>query len=219
MERRTLYVVGGGLALGLAAFWYVNREEPGTLLEQLAATARNWITRGRRLTRTTLDENNDVPDAPADLAAEAGSEMGRPVSLEAYALARMLASEESKASATTKAAIAWVAVNEARRRGTSVSGLLLRDNGPGNGRFGEQRGRYASTRTDPYEGDLQVAEAVLSGEVGDITGGAVHFYRPELQDRLYDLGKTSKTAEQIDREWGGEGFTIEGAEEGLKFYT
>lgn len=219
MDARTWRLIGIGAAAGLGVFWYVNRDQPGTLLEQLAATAANWVTRGRRLTHTTPNESGDIENDPQSLADEASAVVGREVSLEAYALARMLASEEERASTTTKVAIAWVAVNEAARRGVSVPVLLLADRGPGDGFFGEQRGRYASTAADPYEGDLQAAEAVLSGEIGDITGGAIHFYRPELQDRLYDMGKTSKTAADIDAAWGGNGFTIAGAEEGLRFYT
>jgi len=177
------------------------------------------ITRGRRLTSTSTNENGDVDREPQELADEASAVAGRHVSLDDYALARMLASEEASANTTTKASIAWVAVNEARRRGVSVSSLLLRDNGPGDGLFGEQRGRYASTRTDPYMGDLDVAQPVLSGEVEDLTGGAIHFYRPGLQDKLFALGKTSKNAAQIDQSWGGNGFTIPGADDGITFYT
>lgn len=217
MTTRATYIAGAA-AFALGAFWLLNRDQPGSLLQQLAATAKRWVTRGTRLTRTSLDENGDVDADPMDLVANAASVAGVTVTLNEYALARMLGSEEANADPNTKVAIAWVALNEAERRGVSIANLLLRDNGPGNGRFGEQRGRYASTARDPYEVDLQIAQSIISGQVGDITGGAIHFYRPDLQDRLYDMGKVSKTAAEIDESWGGGGFTIDTVDEGITFY-
>lgn len=210
--------IGAGLALGVGAFWWYHRNDPGTPLEQLVNAAAYVVTRGRRLTHTTLNDNGDVDDDPEELAAAASDVVGRPVTLDQLALSRMLASEESTSSTETKIAIAWVAMNEARRRAVSVSALLLKDNGPGDGYFGEQRGRYASTRSDSYEGDLQIATAVESGSIADTTGGAVHFLRPKLQDKLFAAGKTSKTAATIRSSWGN-GYTIEGVDDGIEFFT
>ncbi len=207
-----------GLTIGIiaAVFLIAYVDDPeGNVLEKVIY----WTTRGKRLTRTTLNENGDVDTAPDELVSQASAVAGRSVSHDEYALARMLASEESGASPETKTAISWVAVNEARSRGRSVFHLLVTDKGPGDGLFGEQRGRYASTRTDPYESDLQIATYVLDGVTPDPTGGAIHFYRPALQDKLFKLGKTSKDAAQIDREWGPGGFTPPGVDTGIVFYT
>jgi hypothetical protein len=218
MDRRTLAYVGGGAALGLGAFWLAHRDDPGTLFEQLVNVGAYVVTRGARLTHTVLNDAGDVDDDPSSLAIAASAVAGRDVSLDELALSRMLASEEATSSAATKIAIAWVAVNEARRRGVTAAALLLADRGPGDGHFGEQRGRYASTRADSYEGDLQIASDVLEGRVADITSGAVHFYRPKLQDQLYAKGKTSKTAADVAAAWGN-GYNVDGTDEGIVFFA
>lgn len=145
----------------------------------------NTIERGQRLTRTTYGKDGVIREDPDALAAEAGTD------LDSYALARMISSEHGKDPNVYKAAIAHVAVNYAIHVGRSISGLLLRANNPRHtGHFGTQRDidqsspdynesdRYASTALDPYAGDLEIAQAVLSGAVADATGGAIQFDAP-----------------------------------------
>jgi hypothetical protein len=145
----------------------------------------NTIERGRRLTHASYGPDGVVRVKPQQLADEAGTD------LDTYALARMISSEHGRDDNVTKAAIAHVALNYAARVGRSISGLLLRaNNAQHSGFFGTQRDideestrynesdRYASTALDPYEGELQIATAVLSGEVPDPTGGAIQFDAP-----------------------------------------
>lgn len=145
----------------------------------------NTIERGRRLTHASYGPDGVVRVAPQKLADEAGTD------LDSYALARMISSEHGRDDNLTKAAIAHVALNYAARVGRSISSLLLRaNNSAHSGFFGTQRDidedstrynesdRYASTALDPYEGELQIATAVLSGEVPDPTSGAIQFDAP-----------------------------------------
>lgn len=143
------------------------------------------IERGRRLTHASYGPDGVVRVKPDELARQAGTD------LDSYALARMISSEHGRDDNITKAAIAHVAINYAARVGRSISGLLLRaNNAQHTGWFGTQRDidedsprfnesdRYASTALDPYEGELQIATAVLSGEIPDPTGGAIQFDAP-----------------------------------------
>lgn len=202
-------VAGGGVA-----FYF--RPSPSVVAAPVYLMAYFTGIRGRRLTTSTLDTNGDIVETPTDLAAAASAFLGRDVSVSAYALARNIHSEEASSSQATQAAIAWVAMNVS---GGDIVGLLTRDkNAHGVGRFGVQTGRWASTKSDPYEGDLEVAEAVLSGTYPDPTNGAVHYFRPTLQDILFNQGKVTKTADQIETSWGGDGYTVPGVDSGLTFF-
>src|SRR5258706_1638619 len=89
-----------------------------------AVTALNELVRGARLTHAPADSTGLVFADPQDLADQAG------LSLEQYSLARMLGSEEPHTDPTTQAAIAWCTINEAARRGTSITALLTRAKNP-----------------------------------------------------------------------------------------
>lgn len=197
-------------AVGVAVWLIASDSNP---LTEAGEALLNVVTRGARLTHTSLDGNGDIAESPEFLASSVG------VSSDEYALARMLASEEENSSQQTKVAIAWVAVNVAAARGQSITRLLTTDNNDhGDGKFGKQTGRWASTASDPYEGDLTISQAVLSGAVSDPTGGAVHFFNPSLQDRLFGLGKVTKTSDEIDSSWGGAGFKVAGVNPDVTFY-
>jgi hypothetical protein len=180
----------------------------------------NVLTRGKRLTTSVLDDNGDCETSPQDLAAQASATLNvDAVDVDVYSLARMLASEEESATPATKAALAWVAINVAALRGTTVTLLLTHDvNAHGDGKYGHQAGRWASTATDPYEQDFNIAINCMTGSTPDPTDGAVHFFRPSLQDRLLALGKVKSSAAAIDAEWGGNGFTVPGVDSGITFY-
>jgi hypothetical protein len=51
--------------------------------------------------------------------------------------------------------------------------------GPGDGFFGSQHGRYASTAQDSSDDSLAIADGVLSGAIPDNTGGARQFDSPQ----------------------------------------
>jgi hypothetical protein len=117
---------------------------------------------------------------PRALAAGMGVEANR------YALARMINSEFSRYR-DARIGCAWCARNEAAARGVSVLALLTRQRvkvdgvrapGPGDGYFGAQWGRYASTAQDTTADALDIADGVISGELEDPTGGARQFDSP-----------------------------------------
>ena len=184
----------------------------------------NVVTRGKRLTWTTADDNGDIPDDPDSLADDAANQINVTVETDDYALARMFASEGESYDQATKVAIGWVARNVAASRGVSVTGLLTADtNAHGDGKFGKQTGRWASTLFDPYQGDLTIAQAVNAGSVGDPTNGATHYFEPTLQEKLFSLLKVKSDADTIDANWaaetGNDGYFIPGVDQRLKFYS
>jgi hypothetical protein len=134
--------------------------------------AADFTNRGRRLSQSPpLNDAGQVDRDPSYLKADAEQIVGRAITEEAYALARMLRSEGGHGSVEEKQARAWVAMNDRAAHGWSLLYTIA-----GKDRlFGRQRGwRYASGE-DPYENDLAIAEAVLAGELPDNTGGAVKF--------------------------------------------
>lgn len=150
------------------------------LVDDVTNMIGDLVKRGQRLSQSPrLDSNGQVPLDPEELRAQAEATLGRPVSMDAYALARMIRAEGGSGPVPEKQARAWVALNDAHQHGWS---LLYTIAGP-DGLFGRQRGwRYASGRderngdtSDPYENDLYVAESVLACVLPDNTGGAVKF--------------------------------------------
>jgi hypothetical protein len=141
------------------------------------------VGRGRRLNDTSgnlVDLSIQVD--PDELASAAGDVMGRPVSLDALALARMARSEEGSAPREVKALLCHVAMNDAAAHGWSVLHTITVSSNPSrSGLFGNQTSRRYSSVSDPYEEDLLVAEGVISarasgGGDADPTGGAVKFF-------------------------------------------
>jgi hypothetical protein len=191
------------------------------LLLVLGGPVRTFVARGKRLTRTTLDSTGNVAADPHALAAAAGELLGELVGDEEYALARMVSSEEGDADRETKVAIAWVAVNDAQAFGGVVQVLTYSTTSSERGYFGDQTGRRYSTARDPYEDDLAVARAVLSGMEPDTTGGSTHFFRSALQDVLLAQGRVSRSAAEVDDKWRSEGFepyAPAGADSDITFY-
>jgi hypothetical protein len=184
----------------------------------------NVLTRGKRLTTTTADSNGDIQADPNDLARQAADTLGiADTSVEAYSLARMCASEGESYSPATKAAICWVALNVANARNTSVTALLTDDtNAHGQGLYGKQTGRWASTINDPYEGDWNIALNVLTGATPDPTNGATHYFEPSLQDKLLALAKVKTSGAEKAAEWAAEtgnpGYYIDGVDSRLQFF-
>lgn len=196
--------------------------------DSIVSDLLNTITRGARLTNASYDHATGVVSAdPAELAAQMGA------TLDECALARMLSSEEGRSDNTTKAAVAWVACNNAQHSGKSVAALLLHATEPAHsGRFGTFKNidkssprygedshgrpnvadRYASTALDPYEGDLDLARAVLNGSIADMTSGAIQFDRP--------AGETNPDAVAAKRYAAGRTLVeVPGADPGLRFWA
>ncbi len=174
--------------------------------------------RGARVTHAPANDVGIVEDAPEDLAVEAG------VSLNVYALARNLASEEPHSDPTTKAAIAWCCVNEAARRGSTVSAVLLKaKRSEADGRFGSQKDkdpdspnyqksdRYATTALDPYDAEITIAQGVLDGTIEDFTGGCQQYDRAagEKNPDAIAAARMKAGAELVD---------VPGTDPGLRFW-
>lgn len=188
MTRRS-WLVAAGAVLGVAAWYLLGDPEQGGVLgdvRQLFTDAISGITQGTRLTRCPYDKTTGVvPCDPQALADQAGA------TLEEYALARNIASEEGSKPVAVQALIAHATKNHAARSGLAISALLLRaNNGAHAGYFGTQKDidpdsanegssdRYASTALDPYDGHLAVARGVLDGSIPDLTGGADQYDEP-----------------------------------------
>lgn len=119
-----------------------------------------------------------------------------PDSDDVEALARMIASENPRDSVLIQTAIAWTAVNEAKRRRKSVADLLM----PGGIPSGQNTGgRYASTRNPSTPATTAVAYDVLSGRSSDPTGGAIQFDSPKAQRAALarNVSGYSKSPEQV----------------------
>lgn len=126
---------------------------------------------------------------PKAMAAAASKVIGRTVSLEAYTLARYLASEVGNGSLAEKVCVAQDAINRVRyaepNTRTLTALLLYRQPAgcPNRGYYGpihddnaaprpecrgnsnNPYGRWASTSRDPSMGDLVIALGVLSGDI------------------------------------------------------
>jgi hypothetical protein len=160
------------IALGL--LWALLDVSPIDLAELGGGLIADLAEQGRQLTHATVDASGVVTDDPRGLVDAAGALLGRPVDPDAYALARMLRSEEGTAGQITKVYLANVAQNQARALGWSIWELMLYHKTESRaGRFGRQiSGRFATT-SDPFESDLAAAEWALSNP--DQTGGALNF--------------------------------------------
>ena len=122
----------------------------------------------------------------------------RGVSLDIYALGRMMASEAS--GKIPRIAVGWAAVNHAVAVGESISTVLLRGKGAGSGHFGAQNlGKYASTRAVPDDATLSDAKAILAHSIPDPTNGCRQFDAPKAQNAAKAAGVTgyNKTADDV----------------------
>lgn len=141
------------------------------------------------------------------------------VTLDEYALARMIASEEGSGPAVYWLAVGEAARNEAMRRKIGVAELLLRSTMPAaNGRFSEQAaGKWASTRRDPNQRHLAAAKAVLGGS--QFTNGARDFFSPAGQDKgVQGDHKLRLTSEQYIQRQADRALEWVGPIEGIDAY-
>lgn len=137
------------------------------------------------------EDETPVGGSPPALAAAAG------VDIQTYCLARATASEAGGLSRTAQQAVACAIVNFAQSEGLSVADLVL-GTARAFGRQGSGGRRVASTRA-PAALQLEIAAAVMAGEVGDPTGGATQFDSPSGQRRLIAQGDplSRKTPDEI----------------------
>jgi hypothetical protein len=167
---------------GTLAFFHVIRT-PWYGRDKNGAIVQRKGKNGKGLTRLQIKET------PAELKEDAQTKLGRQIGDSAFALATMIASEQERSRPYVKGAIANTAKNMADSREVSVFELLTTGSGS-DGTFGDQLGHYASTRHPPTEEDLLIAEAVLDGKLPDVTGNAIHFDSPKVQDKLVSENET-----------------------------
>lgn len=198
-------------AIGAALLFLLYLADGDGVVADLLATITG---RGARVgPATAADALGVIPDDPESLARAAA------LSLDVYALARAISSEEGNQPTLYKLAVGWAMTNKA---GGSPAHLLLAGRGPTEGRFaaqnarylvepdpetGEERymsaGKYASTARDPHEDDVKIATGVLSRAVPDPTGGATNFFSPAAQDAAFDAGRAgyNRDAAALEASW------------------
>jgi hypothetical protein len=162
------------------------------------------VLAGGAAVATSMDEKVDsrgvCPTEPFRIAQAHG------VSLDVEALARMMMSEAG--TSKSRRAVGWAARNYARRKGESISTILLRGrlkNGTpssSEGKFGAQNtGKYVSTRTPSTTDSRKDAAAILAGSLPDPTDGSTQWDAPAAQDAL--VGKVTgytKTSAEVAAE-------------------
>jgi hypothetical protein len=168
----------------------------------VAKVVMNFVDRGERVTTATQGSDGIITESPDDLASVAN------VDTETYSLARAIASEEETKVVDDPnylIGVAWVIVNEAKARGISITDLLT-SGSVGPGQYGKQSvgPRYASTWEDPYTRDIDIATAIQTGTIADITQGSRHFFAPATQDKLHAKNPSKyKSSTDLIAFWGG----------------
>jgi hypothetical protein len=159
-----------------------------------------------KVTSATKDSNGVVKESAATLAKYASDLIGRTITPEVYALARMIRSEAGGNPEIERMSVAFVALNDAKALKWDLVKLLTyhKDSKRAN-KFGPQiTGRYATTE-DPYEIDLETAENVLSGKYPDPTFGATKFAH------IKSFGKQAGTGtyEATLAKWTKDGYNVD----------
>lgn len=165
LPRHLLLWVAVAAVLG---WWFFMGDNPVQLVRQ-------FVGRGKRLTRTSLDSNGDLVESVDEVVAQVRAAMGREVSEDAVILARVSASEHPGASEREKSAIQWACRNDASKHGWSRRYTVTVERGANRGKMGQQSGRRFSTARDIYEDDLYIAESIDAGQIPDFTCGATKF--------------------------------------------
>lgn len=130
--------------------------------------------------------NGDIPCTPEAMRAVAEKRLRqvgawpakKVLPLTTYTLGRYIHSEVGSGTVEERVAVGEAAVNQARRRGQDVNGLLLftqpsRRYGEINVESGINTGRWASTSRDPSPLSLLLADLILTGQSGNFALGAV----------------------------------------------
>lgn len=161
---------------------------------------------GARVSSSTTGDDGQIAESPDELLAQASSAMGRAVGMDAYALARMAASEGA-AEAVPRM---HVAINDAAELGRSVLDTVTTASPPrATGGFGPQFVssprvvRRYSTAKDPTADLVAIAEQVIADhEAGiDPTDGAVKF----ADARSFGVQEGTGSFEATVDRWAAEG--------------
>ena len=192
--------------------------------------ATDFFSRGKRLTTAPTAPNGVVPVPPAALAEAAGRVMGRKISVDIYAIARMIRSEGANKGGVR----AHVAHNKMREMHLSPVDYVTFATKPwSKGFFGKQYSaryykkgggetwdvkqaraehprviegqvRQVASNIDPYEGDVLLAEQVAAERAMgvDKASGATRFLDKSAMGKQEGTG----TAAAKIAEWKGQGF-------------
>ena len=201
MEGRKFGLIFAGTIAGiLLAVWLFSREEDEPLTIQ---TLFDPFVRGARLNHSTLNSRGFIDQAPYELVGEASEIYGEDLPEDLYALARSGRSEGRNGMEARM----HVFLNQAQAEGRSLFDLATREPGnPGDGYYGEQRGRRWSTSRDPYAGDVDLAKKVLADRAAgrDPTGGAGRYFDKSAFGA--QKGTEGVTWEQRLSEWEAKGY-------------
>lgn len=166
------------------------------------------VLTGGKITSSSPGPDGQIAQSPDELLAQASATMGRPVSMDAYALARMAASEGSAEAAPRM----HVALNDGDKHGwDALTTVTYSTAGGRTGSFGPQFvssprvvRRYATSR-DPSRALLELAERVIveHAQGVDPTDGAVKF----ADASSFGVQEGTGSFEDTVTRWAGEGLS------------
>lgn len=150
----------------------------------------------------------DVVETPQELAEKASKKLGRKISEGVLMLATLMESEAGDQPDLARVAIAHAAITNAKRTSknsdltAALKKLLLpswqNHQITSNGHMGSQQGgRYASTRIPPTERDIELAEAIVKGQIQNPAPGAIKWDSPSAQNKLHDEGLYDSDADSV----------------------
>lgn len=136
-------------------------------------------------------------DPDADIAPTS-TEIPQTIASDINGLGCMLASEAPASTYTNaeRLAIMSCALNFSVRRKRSIADIMLPQH--------HQVGHFCSTFQSPAPEDTSLATQFISGGFSDPTGGALAFFEPAEQEKLYASGKVTHTAQEIRDKWATE---------------
>ncbi|TXH47108.1 MAG: hypothetical protein E6Q97_27985 [Desulfurellales bacterium] len=145
-----------------------------------------------------MSANGDVAPAPAELLVQAQRVMPA-LTLDQYALARVVASELGNGAVAEQAAIAAADAMRAKQRGRGVHAHVVGNNG----RYGRQgyAGRLVATSQDPSLGHVLLAREVLGGTATGAAGGGHVYFDAVVQLNLWKAGRKALHPAVILRKW------------------
>jgi hypothetical protein len=189
MHNETKLALGAATLAVLGLGW-IFREDLEQAMNATIDLAKSLWAKTTIVDGVVCLKGSTTPAAPESLATMEG------VDLDTYALARMIESEAGNLNTEGKQAVAFAALTYARKAGRSISDVLLRASGAGNGYFGTQEhARYASTSKDPSQSAYDAVIYASSGLNPDPTGGADQWDSPWS----YKGSDTETPQQQADR--------------------
>lgn len=200
----TLHIAGIALAALVAATLADPSDATLAAIASVIPTLYDDAFRGQQLTTATVDGSGVVAESADELAAQASAVLGRPVTAEAQALARVCRSEEGRAGQRAKTYLCHVMLNQANASGRGVVDTIEAHNTASrNGHFGAQISGAVASGADPYESDLNAAEVALAEAAQGIdpTGGATNF----VDRRAFGVQAGSGSFDDLVASWGASG--------------